>query len=245
MAHEAGHRARSPVEVAWPRAERGRAADHDSDPVQRQARGERWRAWPDRDRSRPFGGRNHRGRGDPAGRHHSARAHLVRRRAQAARRSAGGDRAQRDGQRDHPAQRPGDLRSALPARRRVPDHGRRRSRAPLRPACRGAQEADRPHPVRDLDRGDPLLSERHLLPCAGRRRRTPAHRRHRRPSARARRGRAARRRGGHAVGDRAAQDDRRAAQADRRAGRRGRASRSGSPTPASVSMSVRRSCARA
>ena len=31
----------------------------------------------------------------------------------------------------------------------------------------GELEADRSHPVRDLDRGDPLLSERHLPPCPG------------------------------------------------------------------------------
>ena len=80
----------------------------------------------------------------------------------------------------------------------------------------GRQAADRPHPVRDLDRGDPLLSQRHL---SARRRhrqgRDPARRRHRRPPPRPARPGAAQGRRRHARRDRAAQDRRRGAAADR------------------------------
>ena len=54
------------LQVARPCPERGRAAHHDPDPVQRQARGRGRRARPDRDRHGPVGGRAGRGRGQPS-----------------------------------------------------------------------------------------------------------------------------------------------------------------------------------
>ena len=217
----------------------------DSDPVQRQARGERWRAWPDRDRSRPFGGRNHRGRGDPAGRHHRARAHPLRRRAQAAegarvaieRSATGSEITLRSGRATF------DL-PCLPADEfpTMGDEGLEH-RFTL-PAGELRKLIDRTRFAISTEETRYYLNGI-FLPCAGQRRRTPARRGHGRPPpARARRDRAARGRGGHAAGDRAAQDDRRAAQADRRAGRR-RRGQSGCRARASASRSVRRCCARA
>ena len=86
----------------------------------------------------------------------------------------------------------------------------------LRPAGQCAARADRPHPLRHLDRGDPLLPQRHL-PARGRERRRPgaARRGDRRSPAGAGGGAAARRCGRHGGRDRAAQDGGRAAQAGR------------------------------
>ena len=63
IAHEAYHRARGPVAVAGPCPERGRASDHDPDPVERQARGGRRPAGPDRHRHGPVAGRPRAGAG--------------------------------------------------------------------------------------------------------------------------------------------------------------------------------------
>ena len=75
-----------------------------------------------------------------------------------------------------------------------PGSRRRRHDAFLHAAGRRRQAPDRPHAVCDLDRGDPLLSQRHL--SAHRRQRQGrdlARRRHRRPSPGADRSRACRR----------------------------------------------------
>ncbi len=113
-----------------------------------------------------------------------------------------------------------------------PDLDDRRTLASVR-GRRRSEEADRQHPICDLDRGDPLLSQRHLPACRrGRRRADAAGGRHRRPSARPRRTGRAARRGGHARGDRAAQGGQRNPEADR--GSRRRTSRSNCRPPRRV-----------
>ena len=88
---------------------------------------------------------------------------------------------------------------------------------------RRAQAADRQDAVRDFDRGDALLSERHLSARRGHRQERHAARGgDRRPSPGAMRIAAAGRRRRHAGRDRAAQDGRRSAAADRDRRRRGR-----------------------
>ncbi len=82
-------------------------------------------------------------------------------------------------------------------------------------ACRRPETADRQDSVRDLDRGDALLSQRHLPACC-RKRKDPdvARGRDRRPSSGADRSRGAGRRRRHAGRHRAAQDRDRGAAAD-------------------------------
>ena len=102
------------------------------------------------------------------------------------------------------------------------------------------RSADRPHPIRDLDRGDALLPERHLSPrdqeptkcrcCAPWRPTATGWRAMEMVAARGRRR--------HAGRHRAAQDRARTAQAGR--GERGRGRRSRSATPRSASPSARR-----
>ena len=73
--------------------------------------------------------------------------------------------------------RPLALHAADPAGERFPGSRRRRHDAFVLARRRRRQAADRPHPVRDLDRGDPLLSQRHLsahAPAAPRPRRCAA-----------------------------------------------------------------------
>ena len=92
-----------------------------------------------------------------------AHVHL-RHRPQAARRRAG---LARDDRRDGPDAdplRPLALHAAGPARERFPRPRRRRAAAPLHARRRRPEAPDREDPVRDLDRGDALLSERHLSP---------------------------------------------------------------------------------
>ena len=93
---------------------------------------------------------------------HRAGAYVLRHRAQAARR-----RADRAGRRRRPLgagdpRRPLALHAADPARKRFSRSRRRRHDAFVHARRRRHEAADRPHPVRDLDRGDPLLSQRHL-----------------------------------------------------------------------------------
>ena len=78
---------------------------------------------------------------------------------------AGGDRRPR---RAGDPRRPLALYAADAARERFPGSRRRRDDAYVRARRRRREAADRPHAVRDLDRRDPLLPERHL----------PAQRRH-------------------------------------------------------------------
>ena len=102
---------------------------------------------------------------------------------------------------------------------------------------RRPEAADRPHPVRDLDRGDALLPQRHL--SARRRQRQggdAARGRDRRPPPGAGRPGRAQGRRRHARRDRAAQDRRRGAAADR--GQRGRESASSCRRARSASPSA-------
>ena len=101
--------------------------------------------------------------------HHRAGAYVLRHRPQTARR-----RADRAGSRRRPLgagdpRRPLALHAADTAGKRFPRSCRRRHDAFVHAGRRRRQAADRPHAVCDLDRGDPLLSQRHLS----------AHRRHR------------------------------------------------------------------
>ena len=118
-------------------------------------------------------------------RHHCASAHVLRHRAQAAggrRRFAGGRR--RQGHAGDPG-RPRPLPAADAAGIRLSRPHRRRVRPPLRAQRLRPQAAGRQDPVRHLDRGDALLSQRHLSPHrVGRGRRDAAGGRHRRPSPR-------------------------------------------------------------
>ena len=115
--------------------------------------------------------------------------------------------------------RPLALQPVDPAARRFPGDCRGRAADPLR-ASRGDPAPDhRQDPLRDLDRGDALLSDGHLPP---RRRRPAARRGDRRPPPRAGHRRQARRRRRHARRDRAAQSGRRALSPARRSRRHGR-----------------------
>ena len=113
-----------------------------------------------------------------------------------------------------------------------------RDDAQIRAQGRRSQAADRQDPVRDLDRGDALLPQRHL---SARRRHgagaDAARGRDRRPSAGADRARSAERRRRHAGHHRAAQDRRRGAAPDR--GRRSARSRSSCRREKSASPSAR------
>ena len=108
---------------------------------------------------------------------------------------------------------------ALP-RERLPRSRGGRDAVQVLAAAGGSEAPHRQDAVRDLDRGDALLPQRHLLahdraPAGS----DAARRRDRRPPARPRRNRGAGRRRGHARRDRSAQDRRRDPEAHR--GRRG------------------------
>ena len=107
----------------------------------------------------------------------------------------------------------------------------------VRAAAGRSAPPHRQDPVRDLDRGDALLPQRHLLPHHRERRRDHAARgRDRRASPRARRDPGAAGRRGHARRDRAAQGRRRDPEARR--GRRGGRRRSSCPPRRSASRSA-------
>ncbi len=181
--NEGHRRTRATPEIAGPRASRGRAAQHHPDPRQRAAARRERAARAEGDRSRSRGDGDARRRDRHRRLDHGSRAHVLRHRAQAARRLA--DRARR---RRRPLgagdpRRPLALHPADAARERLSRSCRRRHDAFLHAAGRRRQTADRPHPVCDLDRRDALLSQRHL--SAHRRQRQgadPARRRHRRSS---------------------------------------------------------------
>ena len=166
------------------------------------------------------------------GHHDGGRAHPVRHRAQAAGRQRGRHRAGRGRRRGHGARRPLRVQPAHPARRRVPGDRRGAAGRPLHDRRRRPHPADRQDPVRDLDRGDALLPQRHPHPRhQGRCRRDAARRRHRRPPAGPGRGAAAG--GGRAdpADHRPAQDGGRGPPADRQRRRRGRGRRLADPHP--------------
>ena len=121
------------------------------------------------------------------------------------------------------SRRPLALHPAMPAARRFPGHGRGRPAAPLRAAGDRPQGHHRQDPLRHLQRGDALLSERHLFPFRHLERHPGAARRgHRRPSPGPGRSAAAQGRRGDAGRDRAAQDRGRGPQAAGRERRHGR-----------------------
>ena len=160
-----GHcRTRSTVEVTRPRPPRGRAPQHHSDPRQCADQGGQIEARLQGNRPRPRGHRDHRGRGRPRRLDHRPRAHVLRDRAQAARGRA--DRARSLGR----PGRAGDPRRTLPlyaadaAGERLPRSCGRRDDAHVQAPGRRPQAPDRQDPVRDLDRGNALLSQRHLSP---------------------------------------------------------------------------------
>ncbi len=182
------------------------------------------RAEAHRHRPRHGAGRDGALQGQGRRRHHGAGAYVPRYRAQAARglRYRAGARRRAGTARHH--LRPRAVLAANAARRRFPGAQRRRSRPQLHAFRRRAEAPDRQDALRHLDRGDPLLSERHLSPRRAERRQAgAAGGRHRRAPARPGRAAAALRRQGHAGRDRAAQDRARACQAGR--GRRGRGAR--------------------
>ena len=212
-----GHgRTRATAEIAGPRPSRGRAPQHHSDPRQRAVPRRKRPAVAESHRPRPRGDRNAGGGNRDRRLDHRAGAHVLRHRAQTARRLA--DRA---GRRRRPRgagdpRRPLALHAADPAGKRFPGSRRRRHDAFVHAGRRRPEAADRPHAVRDLDRRDALLPQRHLSARAGTRQgRDPARGRDRRPSAGAGRSAVAEGRGRHAGRDRAAQDRRRSAAADR------------------------------
>ena len=174
-------------------------------------------------RSRSRGDRDDRRRGRARRLDHGAGAHVPRDRAQAARR-----RADRAGSLRRPRgavdpRRPLALHPADLAGERLPRSGRRRHEPQLHAGGGRPQAPDRQDPVRDLDRGDALLSQRHLSPR--RRHRAGADAAgggDRRPPARPARSAAAGGRRRHAGHHRAAQDRGRGAAADRGRQRRGR-----------------------
>ena len=101
-----------------------------------------------------------------AGRDHRFRPHLVRYRPQAARGQPG--RARRRRRPDDDQRRPLPLQPADAAARRFPGDRRGRAADPVRAAGGDAAADHRQDEVRDLDRGDALLSQRHLPPRLGR-----------------------------------------------------------------------------
>ena len=160
--NEGHRRTRATPEIAGARPSRGRAPQHHSDPRQRADPRRKCPAVAEGDRSRSGGDGNAGGGNRNRRFDHRAGAYVLRHRAQAARR-----RADRAGRRRRPLgagdpRRPVALHAADPARKRFPRSCRRRHDAFVHAGRRRHEAADRPHPVRDLDRGNPLLSQRHL-----------------------------------------------------------------------------------
>ena len=98
----------------------------------------------------------------PAGVHHRARAHVLRDRAQAPRGLAGGAGILQRPRRAGDPRRALALHPADAAGERFPRPRRRRHDAQVHARRRRPEAPDRQDPVRDLDRGDALLSQRHL-----------------------------------------------------------------------------------
>ena len=180
-------------------------------------------AQPEGHRPRSRSDRHDRGRGRARRIDHGSGAHVLRHRAQAARRRADRAGIVRRPRRAGDPRRPLALHAADAAGERLSRSRRRRDDAQVHAQGRRPQAADRQDPVRHLDRGDPLLSQRHLSARRRRRQGADAARgRHRRPPPGADGARTAERRRRHAGHHRAAQDRRRGAAADRRRRGRGR-----------------------
>src|ERR1700730_16635819 len=141
-------------------------------------------------------------------------AHALRHCAKAARRRADRDRGKRRAQFYGAALGPVDVHSPIPAAGGLPGDGGRRASAQFYAVGFRASDLNRSYSLCYLDRGDPLLSERHLSPCDEERGGASHPRgRDRRASARACRIGAARGRGRDARRYHPAKDHARAAQA--------------------------------
>src|SRR5262249_15145751 len=173
LKNESHRRTRSAVEVARPCPSRGRAAQHHSDPRQRVDQGGEIEAHLQGDRPRCRGHRNDLRRGRPRRLDHGAGTHVLRDRAQAPRGCAGRDRSLWRPRGAGDPRRPLPLHLADAARERLSRSRGGRDDAHVQARGRRPQAADRQDPIRDLDRGDALLSQRHL--SAHRRRRQGAH----------------------------------------------------------------------
>ena len=167
--HEGHRRARRAAEIAGPRASRGRAAQHHSDPRQRAGAGREVGAEPQGHRPRPRSHRIDRGRGRARRLDHRAGAHVLRDRAQAARGLAGRAGVLRRPRRAGDPRRALALHAADAAGERFPRSRRRRHDAQVHARRRRLEAPDRQDPVRDLDRGDALLPQRHLSARRGHR----------------------------------------------------------------------------
>ena len=162
--HARHYRTLQPPEVAQPRSSRCRTTQYDSDPVERAAvRGRRQR----RIEGDGSGPGDH--RGDP--RHCRARRRddgsgppSLRHRAQASGRRRSDAEAGRVRQLHVGHFRPFELPAAMLAAVRLPAALRRLPVAHLSARLGRPEGTDRQDPVRDLDRGNALLSERHLSP---------------------------------------------------------------------------------
>ena len=172
VSHEGYRRTRRTFEVAGPRASRGRAPQHHSDPRQRAGQGREGQTEHEGDRPRSRGHRLDRRRSVARGLDHRAGAHVLRHRAQAARGRADRDRGLRRPRRAVDPRRPFALHAADAAGERLPRPRRRRHDAFLHAAGRRSQAADRQDAVRDLHRRDALLPQRHLS-ARGRHRQRP------------------------------------------------------------------------
>jgi len=181
--NESHRRTRSAVEVARPCPSRGRAAQYHSNSRQRVDQGGEIEAHLQSDRPRCRGHRVDLRRGRAERLDHGTGAHVLRDRAQAPRGCAGRDRSLRRPRGAGDPRRPLALHLADAARERLSRSRGGRDDAHVQARGRRPQAAHRQDPIRDLDRGDALLSQRHL----------PPHRRHRQGAhaARGRRGPAA------------------------------------------------------
>ena len=224
LKNESHRRTRSAAEVARPCPPRGRAAQHHSNSRQRVDQGGEIEAHLQSDRPRCRGHRVDPRRGRPHRLNHGTGAHVLRDRAQAPRGCADRGRSLGRPRRAGDPRRPLPLHFADAARERLSRSRRRRDDAHVQTRGRRPQAPHRQDPIRDLDRGDALLSQRHLSPH--RRHRQGAHaarRGDRRPSPGAVRAAVAGRSQRHAGHHRSAQDRRRGAAPDR--GQRGRSHR--------------------
>ncbi len=181
---EGHYRAFGPAQSAGARPSHRRAAQHHSDPRQCADRGRGRQIGAEEHRPRPRGVRAGRRRRRPDWLDDRTCPRDLRHRAQTPGWSAGEPRDDRRRGTALLALWPVAIHPSGPAGFRFsrPDLGRVQ---PSILASRGrTQASDRKHPVRDLDRGDALLSERHFPPYRRRRRGADAARgRDRRPSA--------------------------------------------------------------
>ncbi len=161
LCDESHRRARGASQVARPRPPGRGAAQHHSDPVERAPARRGFGLAAEGDRPRHRGDGEHRRRRAGSRRDHGSGARALRHRAQAARRRTGlpGDRRRRPD--DHPLG-PLALRARRPAGGGFPGSRHGRDAARLRDRRRRPEAPDRQDAIRDLDRGDALLPERHI-----------------------------------------------------------------------------------